>query len=61
MVTCEVAEWPPLTAGRLIERMGDTFRHLPDARQGGNHPRDTLEDAALSALAVFFTHTSVVS
>ena len=32
MGICDVAEWPPLTAGLLIERMRDTFRHLPDAR-----------------------------
>lgn len=57
MVTCDVAAWPPLTAGLLIERMRDTFRHLPDARQGGNNQRYTLEDAALSAFAVFFTQS----
>ena len=43
--------------GALIERMRDTFRDLPDLRKGGNHQRYTLEDAALSAFAVFFTQS----
>jgi hypothetical protein len=57
MITCDAAELPPLTAGVLIERMRDTFRHLPDIRKRGNHQRYTLEDAALSAFAVFFTQS----
>jgi hypothetical protein len=57
MVTSEAAELPLLTAGVLIERIRDTFRHLPDARKGGNNQRYTLEDAALSAFAVFFTQS----
>ena len=44
-----------MTAGVLIKQMRDTFDGLRDVRQGGNHPRYAVSDAALSAFAVFFT------
>ena len=47
----------PLSASLLIERIRDTFGRLPDARKGGNNQRYGLEDAALSAFAVFFTQS----
>lgn len=46
---------PPFTATTLIKRIRPTFRELPDSRRGGNHQRYAMEDAALSAFAVFFT------
>ena len=48
---------PPFTATTLIERISTTFRELPDSRRGGNHQRYGMEDAALSAFAVFFTQS----
>lgn len=57
MVAGVTSEWPLLTTSVLIERIRATFRELPDARQGGNHQRYTLEDAALGAFAVFFTQS----
>ena len=47
----------PFTATNLIERIRTTFRAFPDGRRGGNHQRYTMEDAALSAFAVFFTQS----
>ncbi len=57
MVTGQTAELPALTAAVLIERIRATFRGLTDVRKGGNNQRYTLEDAALSAFAVFFTQS----
>jgi hypothetical protein len=39
----------PFTAAGMMERIRTTFQGLPDARRGGNHQRDVMEDAALSA------------
>jgi hypothetical protein len=47
----------PFTAAGLMERIRTTFQGLPDARRGGNHQRYVMEDAALSAFAVFFTQS----
>ncbi len=33
----------------MLERIRDTFRHLPDTRKGGNNQRYAMEDAALGA------------
>lgn len=57
MGSCTTTELPLFTAGVMIERIRDTFRHLPDARKGGNNQRYTMEDAALGAFAVFFTQS----
>ena len=47
----------PFTATTLIEQIRTTFRGFPDRRRGGNHQRYTMDDAALSAFAVFFTQS----
>ena len=47
----------PLTAAMVMARLRENFRQLPDGRKGGNNQRYTLEDAALSAFAVFFTQS----
>lgn len=52
-----MSEMSPMTANVLIEQVRRTFEQLPDARKGGNHQRYTLQDAALSAFAVFFTQS----
>jgi hypothetical protein len=44
----------PFTATNLIERIRTPFRAFPDGRRGGNPPRYTMEEAALSAVAVCF-------
>ena len=51
------SEPSPMTANVLIEQVRSTFGQLPDARRGGNNQRYTLQDAALSAFAVFFTQS----
>ena len=53
----DAGESAVLSAAILIERIRETFRALPDVRKGGNNQRYTLEDAALSAFAVFFTQS----
>lgn len=50
-------EWPVFTASVMINRIRAPFRDLSDARKGGNHQRDTMEDAALGAFSVFFTQS----
>jgi hypothetical protein len=55
MPSCDAAARPPLTVDALVQAVRSTFRGLPDVRKGGNNQRYTLEDAALSAFAVFFT------
>ena len=45
----------PFTATHLIEGIRPTVREFLDGRRGGNHQRYTLEEAARSALSVFFT------
>ena len=57
MGSCTTTELPLFTAGVMIERICNTFRHLPDTRKGGNNQRYTMEDAALGAFAVFFTQS----
>jgi hypothetical protein len=57
MGAVDPCELPLLTAATLIEQIRETFRGLPDVRKGGNNQRYTLEDAALSAFAVFFTQS----
>ena len=52
-----MSEVSPMTANVLIEQVRSTFGQLPDARRAGNHQRYTLQDAALSAFAVFFTQS----
>jgi hypothetical protein len=53
-----VSELPaPMTAKVLIEQVRSTFEQLPDARKGGPNQRYALQDAALSAFAVFFTQS----
>ncbi|MEO7159280.1 MAG: transposase, partial [Polaromonas sp.] len=46
-----------MTANVLIDQVRSSFEKLPDARKGGNHQRYKLQDAALSAFAVFFTQS----
>jgi hypothetical protein len=59
MLSCGEAEVsvPVSTVGVLIGRVRECFGRLPDVRKGGNNQRYTLEDAALSAFAVFFTQS----
>lgn len=57
MPSFDAAKLPPLTVDALVEGIRDNFRGLPDARQGGNNQRYTMEDAALSAFSVFFTQS----
>jgi len=47
----------PMTAKVLIEQVRSTFETLPDVRKGGPNQRYVLQDAALSAFAVFFTQS----
>ena len=47
----------PMTAKVLIEQVRSTFGALPDVRKGGPNQRYALQDAALSAFAVFFTQS----
>jgi len=46
-----------MTAKVLIEQVRSTFGALPDVRKGGPNQRYALQDAALSAFAVFFTQS----
>jgi hypothetical protein len=57
MLSCDTTERPSLTVDALVKAVRETFRNLPDARKGGNNQRYTMEDAALGALAVFFTQS----
>lgn len=57
MPSFDAAKLPPLTVDALVEGIRENFRGLPDARQGGNNQRYTMEDAALSAFSVFFTQS----
>ncbi|MEP6588069.1 MAG: ISNCY family transposase, partial [Polaromonas sp.] len=47
----------PMTVKVLIEQVRSTFEQLPDTRKGGPNQRYVLQDAALSAFAVFFTQS----
>ncbi len=47
----------PLSAATLIERIGEVFSGLPDARGHSNNRRYEMKDAALSAFATFFTQS----
>jgi len=47
----------PGPAVALIEKVRDAFRALPDGRQQSNARRYEMEDAALSAFAVFFSQS----
>jgi hypothetical protein len=57
MLSPDTSPLPVLTAATLVQQIRDTFRCFPDVRKGGNNQRYTLEDAALSAFAVFFTQS----
>jgi len=46
-----------LSATTLIQRIGAAFSGLPDARGQSNNRRYEMEDAALSAFAIFFTQS----
>jgi hypothetical protein len=46
-----------LSAATLIQRIGDVFSGLPDARGQSNNRRYEMADAALSAFAIFFTQS----
>ena len=47
----------PSTAVALIEKVRDAFRALPDGRKQSNARLYEMEDAALSAFAVFFSQS----
>jgi len=46
-----------LSAATLVQRIGGAFAGFPDARGQSNNQRYVMEDAALSAFAVFFSQS----
>lgn len=55
MLSCPVADLPPVTVDGVVQAIRAAFRGLTDVRKGGNHQRYTMEDAGLAAFSVFFT------